>query len=154
MLEEVIVPASVRVIGKNAFWGRKKLVKINIPQGVERIESGTFKECESLRELYIPASVTEIALDAFPEYEEYGTAPVPAFARIEVDENNLTYKSIDGIFVFEGRQNPSQGSCELHGMRDMRAAGNHRSPRFCGKCDHSTGGAGGQRKVYFRRSVL
>lgn len=97
MLEEVIVPASVRVIGKNAFWGRKKLVKINIPQGVERIESGTFKGCESLRELYIPASVTEIALDAFPEYEEYGTVPVPAFARIEVDENNLTYKSINGI---------------------------------------------------------
>jgi hypothetical protein len=98
-LEEIVIPETVKIIGKSAFQGRKHLVKINIPKGVETIESSTFKGCEALTSLHIPASVSNIAVDAFPVYEKpwRGAPIVPAFAAFEVDENNTTYKSVNGI---------------------------------------------------------
>lgn len=98
-LEEIIIPETVKIIGKSAFQGRKHLVKINIPEGVEAIESSTFKGCEALTSLHIPASVSSIAVDAFPVYEKpwRGAPIIPVFAAFDVDENNATYKSVNGI---------------------------------------------------------
>ena len=34
--EKIVIPDSVKEIGKSAFYGRKKLRSINIPNGVEK----------------------------------------------------------------------------------------------------------------------
>ena len=106
VLEEIVVPDSVTVIGASAFQGRKKLHSVNIPNGVKKIEVDTFKRCVSLKKLYIPSSVCEISENAFPVYEQLWRGPsiVPIFSEIEVAAENNTYKSIDGILYSKDGQ--------------------------------------------------
>ena len=95
MLAEVVIPYSVHMIGEYAFKGRKKLSRINIPEGVKEIKDGTFADCGALTHLYIPASVTKIAVKAFHSSLVFlAAAYVPNF---EVDADNAVYKSINGV---------------------------------------------------------
>lgn len=57
-------PAGVRSIGELAF-ARSGLTAVQIPYGVETIETGAFYHCDNLGAVSIPSSVTEIEGDAF-----------------------------------------------------------------------------------------
>ncbi len=106
-LVEIVLPKSLRIIEANAFSSRKKLKKINIPNGVEEIVSGTFWECEQLEEVYIPASVNKIHLNAFPKYkgdDPYSSETKCMFRTIKVDEDNENYCSDDGILLSKDRK--------------------------------------------------
>jgi hypothetical protein len=65
LLEQVIIPSSVTVIGANAFRGCNALQSISIPNSVTSIGQRAFLGCTSLKELVIPLSVTEIGENAF-----------------------------------------------------------------------------------------
>lgn len=61
---EVVLPESIVSIGAYAFYG-SSIVKIDLPQGLERIEENTFAYCHSLKEINIPISVNFIGKCAF-----------------------------------------------------------------------------------------
>ena len=65
ILESVVIPESVTVIGSCAFSFCKKLTTVNIPPGISSIESCTFSLCESLQQITIPSSVNIIKYYAF-----------------------------------------------------------------------------------------
>ena len=46
-LKKVVLPDTVRVIGKNAFKGCKALEEINLPEGV-KVDKKAFKDCKNL----------------------------------------------------------------------------------------------------------
>ncbi len=46
-LKKVVLPETVRVIGKNAFKGCKSLEEINLPEGV-KLDKKAFKDCKNL----------------------------------------------------------------------------------------------------------
>lgn len=73
--------------------------RYEIPEGIERIEEHSFDECLSLESLYIPSSVNFISPDAFPFYQKTRDNQIisPKLAFFEVNPNNESFQSIDGI---------------------------------------------------------
>ncbi|MGN0152868.1 MAG: leucine-rich repeat domain-containing protein [Lachnospiraceae bacterium] len=65
-LKKVTIPKNVTTIGKNAFYGCKKLTTVKYSgTAVTKIDQGAFRKCTSLKSVTIPKSVTEIGKDAF-----------------------------------------------------------------------------------------
>ena len=46
-LKTVVLPETIKLIGKNAFKGCKSLESINLPEGV-KCDKKTFKDCKNL----------------------------------------------------------------------------------------------------------
>ena len=64
LLESVVLPKSLKVIGYRAF-GDAKLKTIEIPNGVVEIGEEAFENCASLQSVNIPSSVISIGKSAF-----------------------------------------------------------------------------------------
>ena len=88
-LKSVSLPEGVTDIGDGAFWGCAKLESIIIPSSVEEIGYGAFENCCELTNIEIPEKVIEIGDRAFDGCLK--------LASIDVDDNNMNYRSIDGV---------------------------------------------------------
>lgn len=97
--QKTIIPSSVRVIGYDAFKGRKSLAEISIPSGVTDIRDSAFADCESLSKISIPFSVADIWYNAFWGCAENLTFYVQAGSYAETYakeyEFSYEYKSAD-----------------------------------------------------------
>lgn len=60
-----VVPAGVKVIGKNAFSNNKHIVNITLPEGLNEIEGNAFASCTALKTMTIPASTFMVGAGAF-----------------------------------------------------------------------------------------
>jgi hypothetical protein len=67
---DTVIPASVSIIGRDAFTGRTGLTNIQIPDTIKVIKFNAFLDCTGLKSVTIPASVEEIGNNAFPESTE------------------------------------------------------------------------------------
>jgi len=83
------IPSSITSIGHYAFDGCSSLAYLTISDGVSSIESGAFSRCTSLTSITIPNSVTSIGSGIF--------SGCTSLSYINVDSNNLSYCSVDGI---------------------------------------------------------
>ena len=64
-LRELIIPDSVRAIGKGAFWGCESLASIILSGQLEVISEKAFWGCRSLRSIKMPESLKRIEDKAF-----------------------------------------------------------------------------------------
>lgn len=64
-ITKIVLPYTIKSIGKSAFWGCENLTEINIPDSVEEIHDSAFFNCESLKSLTLPDSVKKIDSSAF-----------------------------------------------------------------------------------------
>ncbi len=87
-LENIGIGPNVKYIDDYAF-SCSKISEITIPDSVEAIGEGAFEGCENLTTVYIGAGVTSIRSSAFKDCDN--------LERIEVDQNNPKYTSVDGI---------------------------------------------------------
>ena len=62
---EVVIPETVKEIGKRAFDGCKNLTEIIIPSTVEEIGERAFMDCKSLKKVVIQGDKTKIGKEAF-----------------------------------------------------------------------------------------
>ncbi|GMI57408.1 hypothetical protein TeGR_g9957 [Tetraparma gracilis] len=63
---EVIIPEGAKVLAEKAFEGCKLLTAVTLPQALEEIGDGAFKDCSSLPpDFATPASVTKVGAFAF-----------------------------------------------------------------------------------------
>ncbi len=72
-LETVILPNTLKVIGKDAFFMNKRLKEINLPNSLTTIKSHAFTGCNGLKKLIIPDSVTQMGEGAFDFCENLST---------------------------------------------------------------------------------
>ena len=118
-LKEVIIAegSQLKSIGTYAFASCRSLESINLPEGLEKIDSTAFAACTSLERIELPESLTAIGTQAF-EYclslkEVHIPANVstinplafndcPSIERFTVDENNPYFDEIDGNLYTEG----------------------------------------------------
>ena len=63
-IREIVLPSTLRKIGRNAFSNCKQLRTINIPEGVTEIADFAFQYSD-LEEIVLPQSLTEIGREAF-----------------------------------------------------------------------------------------
>lgn len=61
---EILLPEGTQCIEVEAFYGDTSLCSVFVPEGVERIESKAFANCD-LTDAYLPDSLSYIAPDAF-----------------------------------------------------------------------------------------
>ena len=95
-LTSVVIPDSVTSIGDLAFYYCDSITSVEIPDSVTSIGEGAFCECSSLTSVSIGNSVTSIGDSAF--------SLCNSLTSIIVDENNSTYKSIDGnLYTKDGK---------------------------------------------------
>ncbi len=81
---DVIVPAGVTSIGKDAFRECDNLTSVTIPAGVTSIGEAAFYKCGSLTSVTIPGSVTSIGHYAFSNCDSLISITLPAgVTRIE-----------------------------------------------------------------------
>lgn len=64
-ITSVVIPDSVKMIGRDAFAGCKALASVTIGNGIQSISLGAFSSCYSLDNLVIPDNVTSIGQSAF-----------------------------------------------------------------------------------------
>ena len=95
-LTAVTIPKSVKNIRSYAFSNCSGLISITIPNAVRNIEDSAFYGCSNLISITIPPSVKNIGYDTYGFWgETFGRCA--SLIAINVDENNPTYSSCDGI---------------------------------------------------------
>jgi len=94
-LTSVTIPNSVTSIGSYAFSSCTGLTSVTIPNSVTSIGVLAFDGCSKLTSVTIPNSVTSIG--------DYAFRSCSGLTEINVDENNSTYSSINGV-VFNKSQ--------------------------------------------------
>ena len=83
-------PSTLKEIGDNNFYyGFDKLDRISFPARLETIGIGCFTKLANLQNIYIPMSVKSIGGGTFTQN--------PSLEKIEVDAQNKSYTSINGI---------------------------------------------------------
>ncbi|MBQ3009535.1 MAG: leucine-rich repeat protein, partial [Oscillospiraceae bacterium] len=108
-IKAVVVEEGINHIGSNAYLGYAQTV--SLPEDLYSIGANAFKGYEG-KELVLPSTIESIGREAFafaenleyvfiPEYlmdYDYGAfGSCTNLKEIEVDENNETYKSVDGV---------------------------------------------------------
>lgn len=88
-LSELPLPESLTTIGDYVFYFCMNLNNLSLPQNLKSIGNHAFFNCTKFTEVTIPASVTEIGGCAFDR--------CPNLAAINVNADNKTYASADGI---------------------------------------------------------
>jgi hypothetical protein len=86
-LTNVTIPKSVTSIGNSAFESCGKLTNITISESVISIGNNAFSGC-SFKYIKIPKNVNSIGKEAFIN---------ESLINITVDDNNITYSSINGV---------------------------------------------------------
>ncbi len=110
-LMSVTIPGGIREIPPHAFHGASSLKEVVFNGVITEIGAYAFYDCSSLESIELPSSVTTIGTQAFfstslkaltiPEgvtsIESAALSGIFTLKYIEVDENNTTYASKDGI---------------------------------------------------------
>ena len=76
-LTTIILPESVEIIGRNAFWGLN-ITSMKIPEGVKEISESAFQGCTKLKSAKIPESIEKIGSMAFRGCSELTTVDIPS----------------------------------------------------------------------------
>lgn len=65
LLDELILPRSLKKIGNSAFSYCSSLTSMNLPESVTEIGENAYNACESLKEFILPKGVTELSDGVF-----------------------------------------------------------------------------------------
>ena len=79
-LEELVLPDSLKKIGREAFAGCENLKKIHFGNGVEEIGECAFDACESLSEIDLPGCINWI--------DEYAFASCRSLSRVHISNGS------------------------------------------------------------------
>lgn len=64
-IKKIILPDTLKIIGKDAFYGCTNLVSINIPDSVTEIKDSAFQSCSELKQIQIGKNVILLGEQAF-----------------------------------------------------------------------------------------
>lgn len=88
---------AVTALGEECFYGCTELTEVVLPESLEKISSYAFQGCISLTEITIPETVGII--------EDFGFEGCLALTAIEVDADNESYCSEDGVLYTRNKTN-------------------------------------------------
>ncbi|MBR6106920.1 MAG: leucine-rich repeat protein [Oscillospiraceae bacterium] len=74
----IVLPDSVRIVGKHAFAGSPALRSVTLPEGLRYIGDAAFANCTQLRSLSLPDSLESLGSQMFLGCSGLGTLKLPA----------------------------------------------------------------------------
>ena len=83
-----VIPDSVRLIDRYAFFDCDRLVSVTLNEGLETIEYRAFGSCDDLVSIHIPSTVSYIGGSAIGSHD---------LSSITVSPSNLYFKSVDDV---------------------------------------------------------
>lgn len=95
-LKKVTLGKGITVIPGGLFAGCVKLKTVKLSNNLRTIENDAFRWCESLTTITIPEKVRKISANPFMECSK--------LTKINVNKNNKTYISIDGILFTKSKK--------------------------------------------------
>ena len=95
-MKAVKIPASVRRIGKDAFWGTA-LKSVAIPPSVEAVEDGAFCCCLKMTSVVLPERVSHIGGMAFYQCRELESVTIPASVKSIGGEAFLGCRELESV---------------------------------------------------------
>ena len=101
-LREIVLPQSLKTIGKNAFYNNYYLQKIDIPAGVTEIGRGAFAKCQNLSDITIRGENTFLHGGAFGEKSGYSVGPFSGKLS-ELYQQWLYDDSASDFFIWQGQ---------------------------------------------------
>ena len=118
-LDYVHISEGIRQIGDQAFFNCKSLTKVILPDTIEFVGTQAFSYCSGLRSIRLSPAMTTLSLKALAWCDSLEHLEIPAqlslieaealhglkaLTRIDVDPNNPTYASRDGV-LYDKREN-------------------------------------------------
>lgn len=91
LLETVVLPGSVRVIGSYTFFLCLRLKEIVLPEGTEELSDYAFQTCESLVKVSLPESLSKVGTNPFLKCKK--------LQEIVVAEGNQALALVSGCLV-------------------------------------------------------
>jgi hypothetical protein len=93
-LREIIIPASVEVIGSSCFEGLGELSGVSFAQGskLREIQSGAFSECPSLWSIALPASLETLGDSCFSDSRGIDEITFEAGSKLKEIGSNCFYR--------------------------------------------------------------
>lgn len=82
LVEQVIFPSGVTVLGNGAFGSNAALKKVSIPAGVRKIGDGCFDYCKNLKTVTFSKTVMEIGENAFRDCGKLTSIKLPSNLRV------------------------------------------------------------------------
>lgn len=111
-LQEIVLPQSLKTIGKNAFYHNYYLQKIDIPAGVTEIGGGAFASCSNLNEITIRGENTLLHGGAFGEKSGYSVGAFAGKLR-ELHQQWLYDDSASDFFIWQGQLLDYRGTSKM-----------------------------------------
>ena len=101
---QALLPSSVRVIGRYAFWNAANLTTVTLPEGLDTIGNSAFDRCSQLGSVVIPSTVKHIGKYAFSSaFKEDGSSSVT------IDDASCSLGN--GVFAYSYMGNVNLGDC-------------------------------------------
>lgn len=109
---DFVIPQSVKTIGIGAFLQCNSIKTLDVPDAVTTLGMGAFQRMDNLEEIRLGDGITELdnsifVMDNNLRYIRMGKSvtdfdmvvlyTLPGLATIEVDEENETYATVDGV---------------------------------------------------------
>lgn len=91
-IDSLLLPSSIKKIGKQAFLGLSadsKLATLTLPEGLEEIDDEAFDYCPSITEVYLPSTLKTLGDRVFHLCS--------SLRRIRVDSASTTFKAVDNV---------------------------------------------------------
>ena len=92
------ISSSVRNIGESAFYECENISgKLEIPEGISRIEKNVFSSCHSIEELVIPESVIMIGGGAFAGFRALKKLTIPCYTTFDGSGDSVSFSSCEAL---------------------------------------------------------
>lgn len=102
---DVVIPNSVKEIGREAFLKHSGITSVTIPDSVQSIGINAFRDCNNLVSVFISKSVYRI--------ERYAFQNCPNLNVVKIDSDNKVFDSRDGCnAIIETRTNTIITGCK------------------------------------------
>ena len=92
---ELVIPSTVKVIGKSAFWDSHFVGELVLPEGLEKLDSSALIN-NGFTYVYIPSTLTEMEFGVFWNHWD--------LERFEVSEKNPAFCDIDGVIFTKDKK--------------------------------------------------
>ncbi|MEI6579579.1 MAG: leucine-rich repeat domain-containing protein [Eubacteriales bacterium] len=95
MLEKLVLPHSLKLIGTAALFQMYSLKEINFPEGLQTISRDGVSFCSSLTQIELPSTIKKLDEYAFFDCRKVKTVTVKA-VKSQVEQGNLWYPTDNG----------------------------------------------------------